>query len=219
MASVLASAGRIVVKVGSSLVTNEGQGLDHDALAGWAEQIALLTQRGREVILVSSGAIAEGMQRLEWKKRPHAVHELQAAAAVGQMGLVQAYESCFATHGLHDFPGPAHPRRPRRSQALSQRPLHVADPARTRRHPHHQRKRYGGNRRDPLRRQRYSGGPRHKPRRGGRPRDPYGPGRSLHGGSAKKRRRRAGAKRNRWRSRARTDGGRRGQRHRSAAAC
>jgi glutamate 5-kinase len=100
MASALASAGRIVIKVGSSLVTNEGQGLDHDALAGWAEQIALLTQRGREVIVVSSGAIAEGMQRLKWKKRPHAVHELQAAAAVGQMGLVQAYESCFAKHGL-----------------------------------------------------------------------------------------------------------------------
>lgn len=100
MASVLVAAGRLVVKVGSSLVTNAGQGLDHDALAGWAEQIAALTRRGREVIVVSSGAIAEGMQRLNWKKRPHAVHELQAAAAVGQMGLVQAYESCFAKHGL-----------------------------------------------------------------------------------------------------------------------
>ncbi|MBL8540243.1 MAG: glutamate 5-kinase, partial [Betaproteobacteria bacterium] len=100
MASVLATAGRLVIKVGSSLVTNDGQGLDHAALAGWAEQVAALRQRGREVILVSSGAIAEGMQRLGWRKRPRAVHELQAAAAVGQMGLVQAYESCFAKHRL-----------------------------------------------------------------------------------------------------------------------
>jgi glutamate 5-kinase len=97
---VLAAAARLVVKVGSSLVTNAGQGLDHAALACWAEQIATLRAHGREVILVSSGAIAEGMQRLGWKKRPRAVHELQAAAAVGQMGLVQAYESCFAKHGL-----------------------------------------------------------------------------------------------------------------------
>jgi glutamate 5-kinase len=100
MASVLAAAGRLVIKIGSSLVTNSGQGLDHDALAAWAEQIASLTQRGREVIVVSSGAIAEGMRRLNWIKRPHAIHELQAAAAVGQMGLVQAYESCFGKHGL-----------------------------------------------------------------------------------------------------------------------
>ena len=100
MASALAAASRLVIKVGSSLVTNEGQGLDHEALAGWAEQIAALRQRGREVILVSSGAIAEGMQRLGWKKRPRAVHELQAAAAVGQMGLIEAYESCFSKHGL-----------------------------------------------------------------------------------------------------------------------
>jgi len=100
MPSVLASAGRLVVKIGSSLVTNQGRGLDHTALAGWAEQVAALRERGREVILVSSGAVAEGMQRLGWKKRPNAVHELQAAAAVGQMGLVQAYESCFAQHGL-----------------------------------------------------------------------------------------------------------------------
>jgi glutamate 5-kinase len=100
MASVVAAAVRLVVKVGSSLVTNQGQGLDRAALASWAGQIAALRQRGREVILVSSGAIAEGMQRLAWKRRPRAVHELQAAAAVGQMGLVQAYESCFARHGL-----------------------------------------------------------------------------------------------------------------------
>ena len=100
-ASVLAHAKRVVVKVGSSLVTNQGHGLDHAALAEWAEQIAQLKQRGRQVLLVSSGAVAEGMQRLGWQRRPSQLHELQAAAAVGQMGLVQAYESCFRTHGMH----------------------------------------------------------------------------------------------------------------------
>ena len=100
MASVLASAMRLVVKVGSSLVTNQGQGLDHEALARWSEQVAALSRGGREVLIVSSGAIAEGMQRLNWKKRPHALHEQQAAAAIGQMGLVQAYETCFRRHGL-----------------------------------------------------------------------------------------------------------------------
>lgn len=91
----------MVVKVGSGLVTNAGLGLDHGALTGWAEQIARLRTEGREIVLVSSGAIAEGMQRLNWSRRPHALHELQAAAAVGQMGLVQVYESCFRSHGLH----------------------------------------------------------------------------------------------------------------------
>lgn len=100
MQTLLAHAKRLVVKVGSSLVTNQGQGLDHAALARWAAQIARLRRMEREVVLVSSGAIAEGMQRLNWKKRPHALHELQAAAAVGQMGLVQVYESCFREHGL-----------------------------------------------------------------------------------------------------------------------
>jgi glutamate 5-kinase len=93
-------ARRVVVKVGSSLVTNRGQGLDRDALARWASQIARLRAGGREIVLVSSGAIAEGMQRLGWAKRPSALHELQAAAAVGQMGLAQVYESCFREHGL-----------------------------------------------------------------------------------------------------------------------
>jgi len=101
MTSPLKTAKRFVVKVGSSLVTNQGQGLDHAALARWAAQIAQLRKLNREVVLVSSGAIAEGMQRLGWKKRPRAVHELQAAAAVGQMGLVQAYETGFARFGLH----------------------------------------------------------------------------------------------------------------------
>lgn len=99
--SVLASAKRVVVKVGSSLVTNDGKGLDHAALARWAEQIAQLVESGKQVVLVSSGAIAEGLQRLGWSKRPKALNELQAAAAVGQMGLVQAYESIFRQHGLH----------------------------------------------------------------------------------------------------------------------
>lgn len=101
MKSVLIKAKRLVVKVGSSLVTNKGQGLDHIALGQWAEQTARIKEMGLEIALVSSGAIAEGMQRLGWKKRPNAVHELQAAAAVGQMGLVQVYESCFRKHGLH----------------------------------------------------------------------------------------------------------------------
>lgn len=101
MHSLLQHAKTLVVKVGSSLVTNDGQGLDKQAIAAWAAQIAELAKSGRRVVLVSSGAIAEGMQRLGWRKRPTAVNELQAAAAVGQMGLVQMYESCFAQHGLH----------------------------------------------------------------------------------------------------------------------
>jgi glutamate 5-kinase len=90
-----------VVKVGSSLVTNEGRGIDHAAVGRWAEEIAALVSGGREIVLVSSGAIAEGMQRLGWTERPAAMHALQAAAAVGQMGLVQAYETAFARFGLH----------------------------------------------------------------------------------------------------------------------
>jgi glutamate 5-kinase len=97
----LREAKTLVVKVGSSLVTAGGRGLDAAAIARWAEQIARLVRDGRRVILVSSGAIAEGMQRLGWTRRPQTMHELQAAAAVGQMGLVQCYESCFREHGLH----------------------------------------------------------------------------------------------------------------------
>ena len=96
----LAKANTLVVKVGSSLVTNQGRGLDVEAIARWAAQIARLRSLGRQVVLVSSGAIAEGMLRLGWTRRPSAMHELQAAAAVGQMGLVQCYESCFREHGL-----------------------------------------------------------------------------------------------------------------------
>lgn len=98
--SVIASASRIVSKVGSSLVTNDGKGLDREAVAQWAGQIAALRQQGKQVVLVSSGAIAEGMARLGWDKRPTSMHELQAAAAVGQMGLAQAYEVAFAKHNL-----------------------------------------------------------------------------------------------------------------------
>jgi glutamate 5-kinase len=96
----MATARRVVVKVGSSLVTNDGRGLDFDAISRWAAQIAALRAAGKQVLLVSSGAVAEGMQRLNWTRRPHHVHELQAAAAVGQMGLAQAYETHFRAHGV-----------------------------------------------------------------------------------------------------------------------
>jgi glutamate 5-kinase len=98
--SALARSHRIVVKVGSSLVTNEGRGLDEAAIGQWCEQLAALVKDGREVIMVSSGAIAEGMKRLGWATRPKAIDELQAAAAVGQMGLVQMYESKLREQGL-----------------------------------------------------------------------------------------------------------------------
>jgi len=100
MRSVIAAAKRIVVKVGSSLVTNDGRGLDHAAISRWASQIAALREQGKEVVLVSSGAIAEGIHRLGWTKRPRVIDELQAAAAVGQMGLAQVYESSFGAHGI-----------------------------------------------------------------------------------------------------------------------
>jgi glutamate 5-kinase len=99
-AQVLREARRIVVKVGSSLVTNEGRGLDEQAIGEWCRQLAALVQDGREVIMVSSGAIAEGMKRLGWRTRPHELHELQAAAAVGQMGLAQMYETKLRENGL-----------------------------------------------------------------------------------------------------------------------
>lgn len=98
--SVVSSAQRIVVKVGSSLVTNDGRGIDTAAVAEWSQQIAELHKQGKQIVLVSSGAIAEGIARLGWARRPNAMHELQAAAAVGQMGLVQAYEVAFAKHGI-----------------------------------------------------------------------------------------------------------------------
>ena len=93
-------AKRIVVKVGSSLVTNEGHGVDTEAIARWTAQIAKLQEMGKQVVWVSSGAVAEGMARLGWIKRPKKMHELQAAAAVGQMGIVEAYEKSFERYDI-----------------------------------------------------------------------------------------------------------------------
>lgn len=97
---VLRDARRIVVKVGSSLVTNEGRGLDERAISEWCRQLAALVGEGREVVMVSSGAVAEGMKRLGWSARPKEIHELQAAAAVGQMGLAQMYETQLRSQGM-----------------------------------------------------------------------------------------------------------------------
>ncbi len=97
----LKSKRRIVVKIGSALLTRDGQGLNSDGIHDWAAQLAQVRGRGMEVVLVSSGAVAAGMQRLGRSTRPHALHELQAMAAVGQMNLVQIYESAFQRHGLH----------------------------------------------------------------------------------------------------------------------
>ncbi len=92
---------RWVIKIGSALITNEGKGLDTDAIQRWAEQMAKLRASGKELVLVSSGAVAEGMSRIGITRRPHALHELQAVAALGQMGLIQHFESCFKKHGIH----------------------------------------------------------------------------------------------------------------------
>ncbi|MEH6345134.1 MAG: glutamate 5-kinase [Bermanella sp.] len=97
----LKSAKRIVVKIGSALLTNDGAGLNKEGIADWVDQISALKQKGIEVVLVSSGSVAEGMTRLGWKKRPDALHELQAAAAVGQMGLVQCYQANFSRHNFN----------------------------------------------------------------------------------------------------------------------
>ncbi|MEM7293756.1 MAG: glutamate 5-kinase [Pseudomonadota bacterium] len=98
--SQLKSCRRWVVKIGSSLVTADGRGLDLKAIEHWGHQLAEMRQSGCDIVLVSSGSIAEGMSRLGWAERPQTVHELQAAAAIGQMGLVQAYESAFKSHGV-----------------------------------------------------------------------------------------------------------------------
>lgn len=98
--STVKNSRRWVVKIGSALLTNEGQGLNLDGISTWVEQLAQLHKQGIDIVLVSSGSVAEGMSRLGWKKRPKALYELQAAAAVGQMGLVQAYESRFKKHGF-----------------------------------------------------------------------------------------------------------------------
>ena len=100
MSQTLINARRIVVKVGSSLVTNEGRGVDAEAVGQWCRQMAALAREGRELVMVSSGAIAEGMKRLGWAVRPKEVHELQAAAAGGQMGLAQIYETKLREQGM-----------------------------------------------------------------------------------------------------------------------
>jgi glutamate 5-kinase len=92
---------KVVVKIGSALITAGGKGLDRAAITAWADQMAQLRADGVDVVLVSSGSIAEGITRLGLKARPRAISELQATAAVGQMGLVQAYEACFQAHGIH----------------------------------------------------------------------------------------------------------------------
>jgi len=98
---VLTRARRVVVKIGSAILTKNNTGLDSGAIAGWVAQITTLRKHEVDVVLVTSGAVAAGMQRLNQKTRPHALHELQAMAAIGQMGLIQAYESAFQRHGLH----------------------------------------------------------------------------------------------------------------------
>ncbi len=97
----LVSTRRWVVKIGSALLTADGRGLAREALSSWVEQMSSRVVSGRELVLVSSGAVAEGMSRMGWKQRPSTLHGLQAAAAIGQMGLVRAYEACFLKHGLH----------------------------------------------------------------------------------------------------------------------
>jgi glutamate 5-kinase len=97
----IATSKRWVIKIGSALLTADGKGLSHEVLSGWVEQMAALRHAGHEVLVVSSGAVAEGMSRMGWRKRPHNLNELQAAAAIGQMGLVRAWETCFQKYGLH----------------------------------------------------------------------------------------------------------------------
>lgn len=97
----IATSKRWVIKIGSALLTADGKGLSHEVLAGWVEQMAALRHAGHEILLVSSGAVAEGMSRMGWSQRPHNLNELQAAAAIGQMGLVHAWEACFQRYGLH----------------------------------------------------------------------------------------------------------------------
>jgi glutamate 5-kinase len=97
----IGQSSRWVIKIGSALITADGRGLDRTLIESWVEQIAQLRQMGKQVVLVSSGAVAEGMARLQWKQRPSELYKLQAAAAVGQMGVVQTYESFFQKHGLH----------------------------------------------------------------------------------------------------------------------
>ena len=99
--SLLLNSKTLIVKVGSSLVTNNGEGLDRAAIAAWAAQISELVKKASKLPWFPAAQWPKACSALGWKKRPVEVNELQAAAAVGQMGLVQMYESCFAEHGLH----------------------------------------------------------------------------------------------------------------------
>jgi len=118
----VAESRRWVIKIGSALITNDGQGLNGPAIQSWVQQIANLRAAGKEIILVSSGAVAEGMARIGWKKRPHALHQLQAAAALGQMGLVQHFQ-VMAQRGLR---GPENLAQLRHAVRLrSQRPQYL----------------------------------------------------------------------------------------------
>ncbi len=96
----LADSHRWIIKIGSSLITNDGRGLDHEAIRQWVQQIATLRAQGKEILLVSSGAVAEGMVRIGWKQRPRELYKLQAAAALGQTGLIQHFETCFKRHDI-----------------------------------------------------------------------------------------------------------------------
>ena len=120
------STRRWVIKIGSALLTGDGKGLDREALASWVAQMAGWIEGGRELILVSSGAVAEGMSRMGWSQRPDTIHGLQAAAAIGQMGLVQAYEACFQKHNLHTAQVLLTHDDLDQSPALSQCPQHTA---------------------------------------------------------------------------------------------
>jgi glutamate 5-kinase len=97
----VADSRRWVIKIGSAMITENGRGLNHHAIASWVEQIAKLREAGKEILVVSSGAVAEGMARIGWTQRPRALHKLQAAAALGQMGLIQHFESCFKKYNIH----------------------------------------------------------------------------------------------------------------------
>ena len=171
--SVVSNAQRIVAKVGSSLVTNEGRGLDRAAVAHWAAQIAALRKQGRQVVLVSSGAIAEGMARLGWRKRPSVMHELQAAAArwacARRMRPPSRNTACAQILLTHE------------TRRLPERPQHAVRAAAPGRGAHRQRERHRRHRRDPAGRQRYAGRAGHQPdrsRHAGHPDRPARPVRS-----------------------------------------
>ena len=210
MRSVIAAAKRIVVKVGSSLVTNDGRGLDHAAIARWASQIAALREQGKEVVLVSSGAIAEGIHRLGWTQaaaRNRRIAGRGRGRADGpRAGLRKQLRRARHPHRADS----ADARRPRRSRTLPERALDAAHAAAPRRGADHQRERHGHHRRNQVRRQRHARRARREPDRRRCARHPHRSARSLHRRSAQgseRDARRAGRCRH---ARARSDGRRRG---------